>query len=321
MDVIIVSMSLIRVLLISFLICVPVSLSFATAPEPVLSQHIDDVEFTVIDVDRGTKQEKRYHMQTDWVQKETSSDGAKIDYIAITYQVNNKNPHKKINMDSSFQFHLLDEFENQYRKIPKPDEYDEPVLFTDKHYPSIYPGETLKETIFFEAPIASSTRLTLLIKATPLGEGKIVKLILPVGQNTTLLDQEMDALQKTVPVIPVVTQMQPRWVKIVYPTNGTWINRGEATQVHVEISGKPDHVIVATLGTSYYDHSPQEKNVYDVRVPFGYYTGPLSINVIAQWDDANADEPIVVSDSIFMDVQSPYRSLQGEDAPGFEYFQ
>lgn len=295
----------------------------AEAPDPILVHDIDGIEFSVVNVDRATRQQKRYHMQTDWVKKETAPEGTAVEYIAITYQLANNNPTKKINMDSSFQFHLLDEFENQYRKMAKPDSYEEPILFADKHFPSIYPNENFKETIFFEAPIDTATRLTLLIKANPLGEGKIAKLILPVREQSSP-ESEITIHSDDVPssdaAVPVIANNEPRWVRIIYPSTGHLINRGEATQIHVETSGNPTNIIVATMGTSFYDAHPQRKNVYDVRVPFGYYTGALSVNVIAEWDGVDKSDPYVVSDSIFLDVKSPYRPLYGEDTPIFEYF-
>lgn len=299
----------------------------SASDEPVLSQEINGVHFSIVDVDRGERLKKRYHMQNDWIQNEAvSAEGVEIDYIAITYQLLNANPNKKINLDKSFQFHLLDEFENQYLKIPKPDSYDQPIMVTDKHFPSVYPNETFKETVFFEAPISTSKRLTFLIKASPLGEAKVAKLIIPVEKSLTVAIPEVQNQLKAqgieVPVQTdsiVGTSRASRSVSIVFPATWTPINRGDPTQLHVSVSGNPDLIIVAALGTTFQDKNPQSENVYDLRIPFGYHTGPMNISVIAQWENG-LEEPFILSDSIFMEVQSPYRFLEGMNEPVLEYF-
>lgn len=106
-----------------------------------------------------------------------------IPMIAISYQFKNDTETKKIDWLKEFKFNLIDEFDNEYRKYKKSIGYDQKKISDIlEHFPSIHPGESFEETIFFEVPIERAKYITLMIDASNIGIQDTISVKIPVNE-------------------------------------------------------------------------------------------------------------------------------------------
>jgi hypothetical protein len=143
-------------------------LSLILVPCTFAAQGSDGIDFTISRSTTGFWEKSRHHLANDWV-SHLPDDNKKLEYIAITYTLTNNNENRKLDLSEGFNFFLQDEFGNTYRRIKKPAGYSAPVILVAKNFPSLYPGESYGETLFFEAPLAKASRVTLLIDANAVG--------------------------------------------------------------------------------------------------------------------------------------------------------
>ena len=227
---------------------------------------------------------------------EQTADG-RIEMIAVTYELFNHNPTRKINFNEGLRFRLLDEFNNEYRQLGRPMDYDRPVRFAPAHFPSIYPDETFKETIFFEAPIKRSRTLTLL--ADKKNDYRNLPMEIPIP-----VDKIMVYDNKTQQF--AVSDRFPG-IKIVIPSNNTPVQPNEIINMHVLVHGvkAPDSLVVVAFNTTFEDYHPGKNNVYDLRIPADQTSGPLSVSIIGRWVGPEGQDDLVLSDNIVLNVVTP----------------
>lgn len=105
----------------------------------------------------------------------------KVKMIAISYEFINDTGNKKIDLSQNFQLSLTDDSDNKYNSYPALEDYDiSRTSIKPEHFPSIYPGESYGETIFFEAPIGIAKYLLLNIDATNIGIKDKIIVTIPV---------------------------------------------------------------------------------------------------------------------------------------------
>ena len=215
--------------------------------------------------------------------------------LAIRYRLVNNNPTKKINLDEPLKFMLSDEFQNQYRSVPSPSDYVEPLAKYPSSFPSLYPGEKFEEVIFFEAPISESRALFLRVNADNLGMENDFIVKIPTQRIEHI---EKVALVKNPKPKKVDIPIGP--IKITSPENGLTVAPGEFIHIQVKIpehTKKPDRLFVIIPAYVLEDH--QMAFEYDIKIPENE-KGNFAITVVGKWDTAKGEE--VLSDSIVLNI-------------------
>ena len=226
-----------------------------------------------------------------------SPSEANIEMIAVTYELFNHNPTRKINFNDGLRFRLLDEFNNEYRELPQPLNFSRPVRSAPPHFPSIYPDETYQETIFFEAPIKRSRTLTLL--ADKKNDYRSLPIEIPIPVDKIMVYNTSTDQYSPSDRFP--------GVKIIIPSNEAPVQPGQLVNMHVLVHGQksPESLVVVAFNTTYEDYRPGKNNVYDLRIPPEQSAGPLSISIIGRWAASEGQEDLVLSDSIVLNVVKP----------------
>ena len=217
-------------------------------------------------------------------------------YIVITYKLVNDDPNKKMDLAGGIKARLLDDFDNQYRQLQRPDDYKAPVAVMPKTYPSLYPTDSYSETLFFEPPVRNAQKLKLVLDAQGIGMANPVELTVDLANKAALVKVPSEEPQET-----------EKTVRIIDPLKGTILKQGELEHFRVLTTGSqsPSKIIVIGLGATLEDREPAQENVYDVHVPADQPAGTYQVHVIAQWP-ATADERAqVLSDTLEFDVQEP----------------
>lgn len=183
-------------------------------------------------------------------------------YLALVYQLTNHDDKKKLSLEGDLTFRVVDEFGNEYRQLPHiPDGEPQDKKVLPSGFPSIYPGETYGETLFFEKPVAKANNLVFFINAEALGIASVVRIPLDLNPG---MDRE---------------------IEIVNPLEGAVLEQGQVARLNVRITGgiAPKRIIVLGFQQTYADENPALENVYDINIPTDYPVGPEIINIIAQW--------------------------------------
>lgn len=245
-------------------------LAFLLLPRPAFAQEktINNIAFQVTQIDRSF------------------SDAKRSDYIGIRYQLTNGDEQKKFLLDTGISYRLIDEFGNQYRKISPPPGKEGEAAVLPKGFPSLYPGETYGEEVFFEPPIPKANHLKFQIIADSLGVRGPIEL-------AVVLDPDI-----------------PNSVKIADPQDGTVLQQGQVAHLNINLTGRkpPKRLVVMALNTVFEDNSPSLENVYDINVPIDLPVGTYNVNVIAYWQngpDIQTGSDLItlyVKDSMPMDV-------------------
>lgn len=280
----------------------------------------EGIDFAISRSTTGFWEKSRHHLANDWV-RHLPDDNNKLEYIAITYTLTNKNENRKLDLGEGFEFFLQDEFGNTYRRIKKPAGYSEPVILVAKNFPSLYPGESYGETLFFEAPLAKASRLTLVIDANAVGIKEKISLAvnkhqqpsLPpnkvaASQPPDLTAQPIQTAQQSSSREPVFSPVQENRCPIIItsPENGATLDvtRPVRIQVSIEREQIPDHILITGPGFSASDPSPRNRNTYDFMIPPGQPAGIQVINVAAEWSDTSTRLP-GCADNIFVYIDNP----------------
>ncbi|MBF0121792.1 MAG: hypothetical protein HQL21_00105 [Candidatus Omnitrophica bacterium] len=221
-------------------------LSFLVLIHPVLAQQVDvdNIRFEVTNVQRSVEGDK------------------KQPYLVVQYQFTNNDEKKKLSVNQALPCKIVDEFSNEYRQLTEPPSGEaQGGRILPNSFPSIYPGETYGETLFFEKPVARANQLRFIIDASPLGIRTTVQI--PLKLNPDIVNG----------------------VEIRSPLDGSILDQGEVVHLDVRITGgvTPKRVIVLAFGQTYSDDNPSLENVYDINIPPDQTLGPEIINVIAQW--------------------------------------
>lgn len=297
--------------MLRFLISIILLLNFVPC---LFAAENDGMDFAVSRTTTGSWEKSRHHLANDWV-SHLPEDNKKLEYLAVSYTLTNNNENRKLDLTEGFEFSLQDEFGNIYRRIKKPAGYSEPVMLVAKNFPSLYPGETYGETLFFEAPLAKASRLSLIIDATSIGIKD--KVALPVDRNTrpdkNLLPARPQKAQE--PEIPLpsgnisshpVIPGEGCPLDITAPENGTTLEAGRFVriQLNVEPEQIPDHIRITGPGFSAGHQAPKARNTYDFTIPAEHPPGIYAISASAEWRDTST-RPSECSDSIFVYINNP----------------
>ena len=200
----------------------------------------------------------------------------KIPALVINLDLSNKTKIKKFKLDKTYEFFLQDEYGNEYRQITTPFDYDFPIYYPNTHYPSLYPGESYRMTIFFEPPIRSSKILTLLVKEVAsdvTGTMSPVSVFLP-----TLKIKNIKTIRQEVKHTPTYDDLS---FYVINPREK--YNPGDIVKVRVHFSKnilKPDRVFIITANHNLEDKDQIYK--YDIRIPEKTQSGEFSIVVLAR---------------------------------------
>lgn len=280
----------------------------------------EGIDFAISRSITGFWEKSRHHLANDWV-RHLPDDNKKLEYIAITYTLTNKNENRKLDLGEGFEFFLQDEFGNTYRRIKKPTGYSEPIIQVAKNFPSLYPGESYGETLFFEAPLAKASRVTLIIDANAVGIKEKISLAVNSHQQPSLPPNKVASIQPDLtaqpaqivqqsssqePVVVSPVQESRCPLTITSPENGATLDvtRPVRIQVSVEREQIPDHILITGPGFSASDPSPKNNNTYDFMIPAGQPAGIQVINVAAEWSDTSTRLP-GCADNIFVYIDNP----------------
>ena len=265
------------------------------------SVNIDGILFSVTAISYGEWSKPRHHMVNDMVEH-TDNNGEALSYIAISYSIKNNNESMKLDLGGKIEYKLSDEFSNRYRAMRKPDNFRDSVLSISKNFPSLYPGEQFKETLFFEAPIANAKTLRLTLASDELKLSRPVELSFDPGLLSQSADPSLSATTTDSPDIqPVNTKYPdslssgPSVIKIVSPDPGVVWDQGETARIQVVVGGGrlPKNIILVAMDNTFNDPSPKQIDTYDINVPQNQPPGEYLINVIAQWPDGNTSSAVL----------------------------
>lgn len=225
--------------------------------------------------------------------------------LAIRYHILNENQTKKLSMEERVDFSLQDEYDNNYSLLTKPDDYPKLTKSYEAGFPSLYPGQSFEEVIFFEAPILESRFLFLTIKAKGLGLNDDVIVKIPtqgiVGFDQLMVSKKEDKHSEERKPETETPKIGP--LKIVSPAPGAAFTPGEVVHIEVKIpedSAAPNHLYVVVPTYILEDH--QLAFQYDLRIPQDTM-GSLAVIVIGHWETPQGEE--ILSDSIVLNIGVP----------------
>lgn len=221
--------------------------------------------------------------------------------FVVRYKMVNNNRTRKVDLKEPLVFDLQDEFGNTYGQLPQPGEYSGPVAMHDPNFPSLYPGESVQETLFFEAPIAGSCNLFLAVNAVSAGmhDGFVLKIPTKdiAGVEQIVQSQNIQAVD----VKPIPVPVGP--IKIISPVSGDVVQPGETVHIRVEVpksSPRPDSVYMVVPAYVLEDQLLEMQ--YDLKIPETSH-GSMAVTVIGKWNKEDGEE--VLSDSIVLKVEAP----------------
>jgi len=223
----------------------------------------------------------------------------KSSILAIRYDFLNENIRKKVDLHRNFQFTLKDEFGNFYRQFDKPLDYEGVSEFYNKNYPSVYPGERVGQTVFFEAPIESTETLFFSIDARNIGLQTEIVIKLPLKQMVTV-DSDFYSRFREAEEKADAQKNQIGPIKIVKPKSGLTVEPGQMVRIEVEIpenSREPDNIFV--MIPSYVLKDAELHYQYDVTIPKDQKDS-MTVLVIGQWKHGDDEE--ILSDSIRLKI-------------------
>ena len=300
--------SIILCLLFSSAFCLNAHAREATPPQESISTplHDDNFEFSITQVENGQWINSQSEKKEDQKIIAKNDHGNFTEMLAITYQVYNNNPTRKFNFNHDFTFGLKDEFGNTYQQFKKPSDYPRAVLFTTNHFPSIYPFESFRETVFFEVPIKKSQELTFIMETKNFNNAQPVEIKIPVSVITAFQKEQAYPSPALIPGI-----------KIVSPASGQTVLTGDLVQIYVMTQGMklPESIVMVTLGTTFEDMEPGKNNVYDLNIPNDQMEGSLGVTVIGRWRGDSPEEDLVLSDNIILSVKPDPNQIQATNLP------
>jgi len=214
--------------------------------------------------------------------------------LAITFEIFNDNPKKKIDLLSDFAYSLKDEYGNNYRPVSLNLVSLEKFVPPDITPASLYPQMVYRKTVYFERPVAASRNLLFSITADGFGPNAPITLSLPQKSIRRLAAE----LPKRLP--------QEKDFMVFGPVPGTEVHPGAVVHLAVNF---PDDVfppaIIYIFSPDYVFEDPGKNKKFDLRIPKDQPTGPFEVVVMARW---NAGEELVLSKHLTLQVVRPERT-------------
>lgn len=258
----------------------------------------EGIKFTIHDVKIG-----------EWKQALPASDEQElapaadelVSMVAISYELTNETQNRKIDLTKNdLDFALFDEFGNIYNELDSPSSYPQPTIIANKHFPSLYPKETVTYSIFFEAPVKPSQVLNLVINAESLGVADKVSFHLPVVRALPPPEKQTVAYSDDD-------------LKITIPPNLRFIKPGEIIPIDVDIAKipRPDRIYIIAPFHLYED--TLAAGHYDLRIPKDQVEGPLTVVVLANWKDDDEEHTLSKSFTIMVKPVKGARKICSDD--------
>lgn len=224
----------------------------------------------------------------EWIKSESSGLGK---MTAVTYTITNQTGNKKIDLSAELVFILTDEFGNVYQRLENPLNYGRPITVPGENFPSLYPDEQFTAAIFFEAPVAASQVLNLVVDAKNIGVGETISLHLPVARALPAKAEEKMVFTDEDLQISV-----PKRLHRILPGDIIPIKVAVAEKV-----GSPDSIYIIT---PFYVHEDQDAlGNYELRIPADQPDGPITVIVLSRWSREGQDETL--SKSFTVNVKRP----------------
>lgn len=224
----------------------------------------------------------------EWIKSESSGLGK---MTAVTYSIINQTGNKKIDLSAELAFILTDEFGNVYQRLEKPLNYGQPITVPGENFPSLYPDEQFTASIFFEAPVAASQVLNLVVDAKSIGVGETISLHLPVVRALPAKTEEEIVFKDEDLQISV-----PKRLHRILP--------GDIIPIKVTVSEKirsPDSIYIIT---PFYLHEDQDAlGNYELRIPANQPDGPITVIVLSRWSREGQDATL--SKSFTVNIKRP----------------
>lgn len=209
--------------------------------------------------------------------------------LTVDFEMTNISGTRKLDYGRPFEFMLKDEFGNIYRRMPAPEDFSGEVFEPGPHFPSIYPGENVRQKLFFERPVEASRKLFLTIEPGMKDAPPVVELALPPVRSV------LPALSKG--RMPTEDDL-----RIVTLWPGLEVRPGESVPFRIILSGDllpPEKIFVFLPRTVYEDEDLIYQ--YQVAIPDDQPPGMLTIVVVAKW--GGILEGATVSKSFTLDVR------------------
>ncbi len=209
-------------------------------------------------------------------------------FLGLTIEFHNQNPHRKIDLNMDFGYHLRDEFQNEYRQVEVPGSASWAGFPRDLTPSSIYPEGLYRKTVFFENPVAVTKSLVLTIDAQNLGRSEPITLTIRRDQIPDLTPLP----QKRLP--------QEEDFAVLGPPAGTSVRPGTVVHIGIQIPAdvsRPQGVYIISPNDIFEDRGSLYQ--YDIRIPKDQPQGPFVVVVMARWEQG---QEIVLSKSITLEV-------------------
>jgi hypothetical protein len=211
--------------------------------------------------------------------------------LAVTYRFKNDTSTKKLDLSKKFEFRLMDEFGNEYESLVAPADYPDPVFTAQRHFPSLYPQDSVTETIFFETPIERSRHLRLIWDARNVGIYPPIVFRIPARDIEKPPPDEVN--------IPGESDM-----KILYPPPGLTVKPLDVIPLKFHLARefpKPDTVFIIT--PSYTFEDLEFVRYYDLRIPADQPPGAMIVVILLRWKIGETEQTL--SKSITLNVIDP----------------
>lgn len=198
--------------------------------------------------------------------------------------IENLSEVKKYDIVFPLTLRVIDEFKNSYHELNV-----SANLQKTRKVISLYPGENVKKTFNFQAPVPAAQ--TLVVQVVDFGGNfeKHIRIPTKAIKNWNFI---ADAYQYS---------NDDLW--IVYPKDKRIFSPGEIVFLKVDFSeraGKPKNIHVVFLGYILTDE--QSKGRYEVMIPEGYTDGNMEIVVMAEWGDEYHSSQII-SKTLFLEIK------------------
>ena len=289
--------------IISILIC---NFSFSDEGPPPVSNDVQNSQF-IQEIQRG---DLTFRVNSAEITALSPLDSSLEPALEVRFEIKNSSDTKKVDLLEELNFKLKDDFGNQYRRIDNVQTSGAEMKSTLKQLVSLYPGEMISQTVFFEIPVNKISALTLRCEATPIDMGEAFEVDISAEKIKNFLPEEelMARAQKSaelpMPLASAGDEEKQGVLHIIPPKNGTTVTAGEVVRLKITVAPgiqPPKSIFIVSPMYVFEDTALTYR--YDLRIPKDYPKGSLSVVVIGRWRDDQEEH--LSSDTIIFEVISP----------------
>lgn len=226
---------------------------------------------------------------------QSAASSADTAVLAVTYQLTNNSETKKLDLgDKPFIYRLTDEHGNNYEQQPVPAGFVKPYVTQGPNYPSFYPGEVYRETVFFERPVERSRALLFHLDAADADLNAALEFRREDIEGVKTKDAEY---------------VWEEGLRILKPSDGQVAPQGSTVliEVMVDESVPLERLLLVGFDQTYTDEHPAARNLYELNIPDHFPPGNTNISVVASFEDEDANK--IYSDSVMFEVRSVVRAI------------